>query len=90
MSNFISYIKKANKFIQKYGFLLQEIYGHSGYVNSTCFSNDGLIFYSADSNGKILAWNCNSTNSSKESFKDWSLKEEIEINDLKVVEIKKN
>jgi jouberin len=79
--------KKVN---QKYGFLLQEIYGHSGYVNSTCFSNDGLIFYSADSIGKILAWNCNSTNSSKESFKDWSLKEEIEINDLKVVEIKKN
>jgi WD40 repeat protein len=74
-------VKKNN---QKYGQLIQEIYGHSGYVNTTCFSSDGSFFYSADSDGKILVWNCNSTNSSKEDFREWSLRDEIEIDDLKV------
>lgn len=69
---------------QKYGQLLQEMYGHNGFVNTTCFSADGSILYSADSNGKILIWNCNSTSGSKEKFKEWTIKHEIEIDELKV------
>lgn len=68
---------------QKYGKLLQELYGHNGYVNATCFSIDGLSLYSADSNGKILAWNSKSTNALKDQFKEWSLKQEIQIEELK-------
>lgn len=69
---------------QKYGQLLQEIYGHSGFVNTTCFSLDGSLLYSADSNGKILIWNCNSTNPTKDKFKEWTMRHEIEINEFKV------
>lgn len=47
--------KKQN---QKYGELLQELPGHSGYINSICFSADGNFLYSADSVGFIKLWNC--------------------------------
>lgn len=57
--------KRAN---QKYGQLLQELFGHSGYINSTCFSSDGTILYSADSVGNILSWNANSTQGGKQSL----------------------
>lgn len=45
--------KKRN---QKYGELLQELYGHNGYINTTCFSNKADTLYSADSFGEIKAW----------------------------------
>lgn len=45
--------KKKNN---KYGELLQELYGHNGYINSTCFSNDVNNFFSADSLGVIKMW----------------------------------
>lgn len=54
-------ITNKRKMNQKYGQLMQELFGHQGYVNSSCFSQDGTTLYSADSVGKIIAWNCNST-----------------------------
>jgi jouberin len=41
----------------QYGVLMQELYGHIGYINSICFSKDGFSLYSADSFGKIYCWN---------------------------------
>jgi WD40 repeat protein len=40
----------------QYGQLVQELYGHIGYINSMCFSNDGHSMYSADSFGRIHCW----------------------------------
>ncbi len=73
--------KKAG---QKYGQLLQELFGHVGYVNSSCFSGDGAVLYTADSVGKILAWNCGSVGQGggKEEFSEWALKEEIDVDEL--------
>ena len=39
-----------------YGQLLLELFGHTGYINSLCFANDGTRLYSADSAGCIKAW----------------------------------
>ncbi len=42
----------------QFGQLVQELYGHIGYINSLCFTIDGLRLYSADSFGKIFSWKC--------------------------------
>lgn len=54
-------INNKRKKSSKYGELLQEIFSHSGYINSICFAHDGLTFYSADSAGIIKSWNCFNT-----------------------------
>jgi jouberin len=51
-------ISNKRKKSSRYGELLQEIFAHSGYINSLCFSFNGLILYSADSAGVIKSWNC--------------------------------
>ncbi|RNA40529.1 jouberin isoform X2 [Brachionus plicatilis] len=71
-------IDNPKKKLQKYGELLQELYGHEGYINTTCFSNKADTFYSADSLGKIKVWNCYS-----ESNKGWIFKEDILVAELK-------
>lgn len=53
-------IGNQKKKYQKYGELLQELYGHNGYINSTCFTNDTKTFFSADSLGVIKMWKTNS------------------------------
>jgi jouberin len=50
-------INNKKKKIQKHGELLQELFGHHGYINSICFSANGLVLYSADSAGSIKSWN---------------------------------
>jgi jouberin len=47
--------------VGQYGLLVQELQGHMGYVNSICFSFDGLKLYSADSIGSIISWHSNVT-----------------------------
>ncbi len=42
----------------EYGQLVQELYGHVGYINSMCFSCDGQSLYTADSCGRIHLWKC--------------------------------
>ena len=59
---------------------MQEMYGHQGYVNSSCFSQDGTILYSADSVGKIISWNCNSTQG--DTFSEWTMRDEINVAEL--------
>ena len=50
-------ISAKSKKSQKYGELLQELFGHSGYINTICFSSDGFFLYSGDSAGSIKSWN---------------------------------
>ena len=40
--------------------------------------------YSADSVGKIFAWNCNLQQPGEADFAEWSLKQEIEMDELNV------
>ena len=82
----------------KFGLLLQELNGHFGYINSICFSADGNFLYSADSAGRIFCWNCrisaedgapaddkwkNKTTNKKDNFLEWSIKEALEIEELR-------
>ena len=36
---------------------MQELDGHSSYVNSLCFDDEGSKLFSADGAGKIRVWN---------------------------------
>ena len=36
---------------------MQELDGHSSYVNSLCFDDEGSKLFSADGVGKIRVWN---------------------------------
>ncbi len=69
---------------QKYGQLLQEMFGHVGFVNSSCFSSDASVFYTADSVGNIFAWNCglSGQNGRDEGFSEWSVRENIDVDEL--------
>ena len=62
-------VNNKRKKSTKYGELLQEIFAHNGYINSVCFSFDGLILYSSDSAGVIKAWNCFQTTDSNSNHK---------------------
>ena len=74
-------IFNKKKIGQNYGQLLQELFGHNGFINSSCFSTDGMLMYSADSVGKILVWN---TNLTSDSFSEWTLKGDISVDELEV------
>ncbi|CAF0887332.1 unnamed protein product [Brachionus calyciflorus] len=74
-------IGNTKKKFQKFGELLQELYGHNGFINTTCFSTDGSLFYSADSAGEIKTWNC--PNESDPKIKEWSFREDISVKELK-------
>ncbi len=71
--------KKNDK---KYGELVQEIFGHGGYVNSICFSLEGNELYSADSNGHIYVWN-SYFHEETNQLEEWTQKEEMKIDEIK-------
>ncbi|CAH3016658.1 unnamed protein product [Porites evermanni] len=39
------------------GKLLREIEGHSGFINSVCFDEEGAKMFTADSKGLVIIWN---------------------------------
>ncbi|XP_072046186.1 jouberin-like [Amphiura filiformis] len=49
------------------GELLQELSGHHGFINSLCFTKDGLNMYSADSQGAVIVWKTNISSSAATS-----------------------
>ena len=63
-------INSKSKRHEKYGQLLQELTGHTGYINTLCFSADGNLLFSADSAGKIKCWSSHVEDSPKNSGKN--------------------
>jgi jouberin len=75
---------------QTNGQLLQELNGHRGYINTICFSDNGLLLYSADSVGAIFEWKCYVNGNQKEkkqAHKPWELDREIIVDELQVNKI---
>jgi jouberin len=72
---------------QTNGILLQELNGHRGYINTICFSDNGLFLYSADSVGSIFEWRCYVSGNQKEkkqAHKQLELEKEILVDELHV------
>lgn len=73
------------------GKLLREIEGHSGFINSICFDQDGAKMFSADSNGVVMIWNSyvQAQADTKKKRKgtggyvhDWTLVKEVAIDEI--------
>lgn len=43
--------------------LVQELVGHTSYINSVCFNEDGTLLYSGDCLGRLCVWDVYVTNS---------------------------
>ncbi|XP_036398069.1 jouberin [Megalops cyprinoides] len=70
------------------GQLLQELEGHSSFVNALCFDAEGLRMFSGDNVGLIMVWNTAvDQRSPKHPTQLWSIEKEIEEADLKGVPI---
>ncbi|XP_039594472.1 jouberin isoform X2 [Polypterus senegalus] len=75
-------VKNAN------GQLLQEFDGHKSFINTLCFSKDGINMFSGDSSGLIIVWNTFADeNFHLRQIQQWGIEKEIQENDLKGVPI---
>jgi len=68
--------------------LLRELGGHNGYINTLTFMGSGSMFFSGDSCGIILQWNCHDEKKKKktsmvDSVNHWKVERMIELLEIK-------
>ena len=89
--SFDSMLRVWNKLSDEYhAQLLRELSGHAGYVNAVVFRPDGTQFFSGDSEGYILQWNCNLKATGKKEVNvenmvnQWKVARSIDMDELKM------
>ncbi|XP_072266327.1 jouberin, partial [Pyxicephalus adspersus] len=70
------------------GQLLQELEGHTSFINTLCFDAEGLHMYSGDSSGLIIVWNTGISQRWQHNPADhWAISKEIKENDMKGIAV---
>lgn len=68
--------------------LLQELEGHSGFVNSLAFDSEGRKLYSGDSGGTVCVWNVFVTEQAGRPgfLRDWTVLQKFAEKEMDVSE----
>ncbi|XP_064412135.1 jouberin isoform X2 [Latimeria chalumnae] len=71
-----------------HGHLLQELDGHTSFINTLCFDAEGLRMFSGDSLGQIIIWNTFINEGSQHHpVQQWGIHKEIREDDMKGVPV---